>query len=234
MIRFAFTSTEDLQERVLTALDDAEKRARARTLPRDYLEELFSFVADRPWGYAKGDGGHVPRSYFGAAETTHFVLAWYSWRGQKHIALDTYRGYAKKVPYGSLGCLSLEAGDREDAYGIVLPDRAKRFREIMKRRRIRAATRHLPPLPAGTKGVLLEVFPDIGGLVVAKTTFSVDGLLIGTPTGWLRAPNHPDGEKRPAWNYLMDMGFPVPHRKKNRVWNDEMAAFAALYVLGGE
>jgi len=96
--RFIFTSPEDLRKRIVSALDEAEKRASARTLPRERLGEVVEAVANQPYGYVTGDGGEVAMSYRYTAKTTFIILAWYSWRREKHVFLSAYRGYAKKVP----------------------------------------------------------------------------------------------------------------------------------------
>lgn len=234
MSRFTFSTPEDLRERITSALDEAEKRASARTLPRERLGEVVEAVASQPYGYVRGDGGGVAKAYGYAAETTHFLLAWYTWRGEKHVHLSAYRGRAEKVPYGSMAGVVITA-DRESAYQAVLPDRARRYHYLRNQRRIRDYTRHLPPLPAGV-GEITTVRPDVGGLVVAETTQY--RVLVGTPAGWIPAPTgrgwkyRRELSRRPAWNILADLGFPVPRRKAARVWNDELTAFAAMLILG--
>ncbi len=225
-----YVSPEDLRKRILSALDEAEKRAKARTLPRSgvFNLALVEAVASRPWGYAHGDGGKVPVCYRYKAETTYLTLAWYSWRGQKHVYLSACRDVAGVVSYGSSGYLSL-GGTQAQAYAAVLPDRARRHAYLRTQRSIRDLTRHLPPIPAGL--IVYDARGD-GGLVLAHTS---TGYIIGTPAGWIRAPRRKSApEKRPAWNYLSDLGFPVPHRKAARIWTDELTAHAAMHVLGGE
>lgn len=224
--RFVFTSPEDLWKHIVSVLDEAEKRASARTLPRERLGEVVEAVAGQPYGYITGDGGGVAKSYRYTAEATHFILAWYSWRREKHVFLSAYRGYAKKVPHGSPADIVITA-DRLKAYDTVFPDRARRYHYLRNQRRIRDYTRHLPPLPAGV-GEITTVRPDVGGLVVAET--DQWETLVGTPAGWLRVPGK--AGKKPAWNILADLGFPVPRRKRDRVWNDELTAYAAMLVLG--
>ena len=234
---FTFSTPEDLRKRIVSVLDEAEKRAKSRTLPRERLGEVVEAVANQPYGYVAGDGGGVAMSYRYAAETTHFVLAWYTWRGEKHVFLTAYRGNAKKVPHGSPADIIITADRekaREKAYDAVFPDRARRYHYLRNQRRIRDYTRHLPPLPAGI-GEITTVRPDVGGLVVAETNRY--DVLIGTPAGWIPVPSR--GWKyrrklynRPAWNILADLGFPVPRRKRDRVWNEELTAYAAMVVLG--
>ena len=233
MSRFTFSTPEDLRARITSALDEAEKRASARLLPRERLGEVVEAVAGQPFGYVRGDGGGVAKSYRYAAETTHFVLAWYTWRGEKHIRLSAYRGRAEKVAYGSMAGVFITA-NRSSAYDAVFPDRARRYRYLRNQRRVRDHTRHLPPVPAGVE--ITTVRPDVGGLVVAETTRY--RVLVGTPAGWIPAPTDRGWKyrqklaRRPAWNILADLGFPVPRRKAARVWTDELTAFAAMLILG--
>lgn len=233
MSRFTFSTPEDLRKRIISALDEAEKRAKSRTLPRERLGEVVEAVAGQPFGYVRGDGGGVAKSYRYAAETTHFVLAWYTWRGEKHVHLSAYRGRAEKVPYGSMAGVVITT-DQRKAYQTVFPDRARRYRYLRNQRRVRDYTRHLPPVPAGV--VITTARQDDGGLVVAETSHY--DVLVGTPAGWFPAPTDRGWKyrqklaRRPAWNILADLGFPVPRRKRDRVWNDELTAYAAMLVMG--
>jgi len=233
MSTFVFTSPEELRREIISALEEAEKRAKARTLPRERLGEVVEAVTFHPAGYVRGDGGGVPKSYRYRAETTHFTLAWYTWRREKHVFLSACRGYAEKVKYGSLAGIVITA-DRRSAYETVFPDRARVYHGLRDERRIHFAVRHLPPLPAGV-GKITTVRPDTGGLVVADTSRYMT--LVGTPAGWIPAPSRGweyrrTLERRSAWNILRDIGFPVPRMKKNRVWSGELTAFAAMLVLG--
>ena len=218
-----YTNREELKKSIISALDSAEKGARARLLRRDSIDALVERVDTRPWGHASGDGGHVARAYGAAADTTYFTLAWYSWRGEKHLYLIAYRGRAKSVPYGRYDFFDLD-GTREDAYRCALPDRHKRCRELQTQRRISSLTRHLPACPVE----LRDVREDIGGLVVGDC---LDRAVIGTPAGWIETRDR-YRDNRSAWLLLSDLGFPVPRRKKDRVWNDEMTALVALHILG--
>ena len=218
-----YTNREELKKSVVSALDSAEKGGRARLLRRDSIDALVERVATRAWGYASGDGGHVARAYCAAADTTYFTLAWYSWRGEKHLYISAYRGRAKSVPYGQSGYFSLD-GSMDDAYRCALPQRHKRCREIQTQRRISSLTRHLPACPVE----LRDVREDIGGLVVGDC---LDRAVIGTPAGWIETRDR-YRDNRSAWLLLSDLGFPVPRLKKDRVWNDEMTALVALHILG--
>jgi len=225
MLSFSFTSTTDLQEKVAAALDAAESRARARLLPRERLQEAIELVASTPCGYVHGDGGHVAIAYRNRADTTYFSLGWYTWRGQKRVALSAYRSGAKKVRYGASGYLSLD-GSRKDAYSAVLPDRYRRYRYLRTQRQIAVDTRHLPPAPVELTSARL----DLGGLVVAEIKNRYSSVLVGTPAGWLEVPRHAD-RKRSAWLLLSDLGISIPRLKKNRVWSDELTAAVTLEVI---
>lgn len=174
----------------------------------------------------------MAKSYRYSAETTKFTLVWYSWRREKYIYLSAYRDRADKVKYGSAGNINITS-NKGIAYEMLFPERARKYRELRMQRWIRHYTRHLPPFPA-ENGNIIDVRPDTGGLVLVETNHHK--WLVGTPSGWIMAPE--DYEylkkiyKKSAWNVLADLGFPVPHRKQSREWNDKLAAYAAIYILG--
>jgi len=231
--KFIFSAADDLRERIISALDGAEKRTSARLLPRERLEEVIEAVASRPFGYVTGNGGSVANSYRHYAETTRLILAWYTWRKKKYIYLEAWRGCADKVRYGSPGHIHITF-DRKSAYETVFPDRARKYRWARNKRRIRDHTKRLPSLPEGIE--ITTIYPDTGGIVAAETR-RYDVVLIGTPVGWIPVPSRNwkyrhELERRSAWNILADLGFPVPRRKAARVWTDELTAYATMFVLG--
>ncbi|MGI9951411.1 hypothetical protein V3F56_03530 [Moorellaceae bacterium AZ2] len=223
--RLIYVSPEDLREKIIAVLDAAEKRATARTFPRRELDKLIEAVTSSPWGYAYGDGGAVCKRYgYFNPQTTYFACAWYTWRKQKYIAVTAYRDKAKQVRYGSSGGIKeITFEDKRTAYEMALPERYQKYRQL----KIRRAIRHLPPPPPGV--TITAVRPDVGGLVAADT--AKHGTIVGTPVGWLSTPRA--NSKRPAWLILADLGFPVPRLKQKRVWNDELTAYATLFVLAG-
>ncbi|NLW92968.1 MAG: hypothetical protein GXY34_15375 [Syntrophomonadaceae bacterium] len=225
---FTFENKEELQEKITAAVEVAEKRAQSRLLPLD-LEKLTDAVVSTPYGYAEGDGGGVAKSYRYRAETTCFNLAWYTQGSKKVVALSVYRGDAEKVAYGSSGYLTIHAGPEHKWEGFrrVFPDRARKIANWLKARKIRQAIQHLPKPPANLK--IQEVLPDVGGIV--RTTGSWTDY-VGTPAGWIRVPSEKGNGKRTAWTLLARMGFPVPRRKADRVWSEELTAAVTLHVLG--
>ncbi len=225
---YIYQNREELQEKITAAVEVAEKRAQSRLLPLD-LEKLTDAVVSTPYGYAEGDGGGVAKSYRYRAETTCFNLAWYTQGSKKVVALSVYRGDAEKVAYGSSGYLTIHAGPEHKWEGFrrVFPDRARKIANWLKARKIRQAIQHLPKPPANLK--IQEVLPDVGGIV--RTTGSWTDY-VGTPAGWIRVPSEKGNDKRTAWTLLARMGFPVPRRKTDRVWSEELTAAVTLHVLG--
>lgn len=225
---YIYQNREELQEKITAAVEVAEKRAQSRLLPLD-LEKLTDAVVSTPYGYAEGDGGGVAKSYRYRAETTCFNLAWYTQGSKKVVALSVYRGDAEKVAYGSSGFFKIHAGQEQkwEAFSRVFPDRARKITAWLKARKIQAAIRHLPKPPAELR--IQGIQADTGGIV--RTTGSWTDY-VGTPAGWIQVPFSKGNEKRSAWTLLARMGFPVPRRKADRVWTDELTAAAALHVLG--
>jgi hypothetical protein len=230
MKNFTFNTPEELQEKLFAMVAEAEKRARARTLPLEKLGVVVEAVASTPYGIAVGDGGHVAKSYsFRDPETTYFRLAWDTRGKQKFISVSVFRGNAKKVAYGANGYLDISATGKWEAFRLVFPFRAKRIEDWLRNKRIAAAIRHLPPPPVEIRAEIQEVQPDEGGLVKAEGPHKY---YIGTPAGWLYIPYQKGDERRTAWTILARQGFPVPRRKANRVWTEALTAALALHVLG--
>ncbi|WP_156920611.1 hypothetical protein [Thermicanus aegyptius] len=216
--RFNFYTEEETKKIIISAVDEAEKGARARLFPNEKIERLVREITGTPFGYAEGDGGHVARSYWDKAETTYLFVSWYTWRFRKHIYVFAARKIAKKVAYGSNPYLVIKKDDKETAYRITLPKRWARYDRIKKRRLIR----HLPQPPTDSINFVRK---DEGGLVVAKFD-KVINVWIGTPTGWIKTKK--DDRNRNAWLHLKDLGFPVPARKNKRIWNEKMEAYAIM------
>jgi hypothetical protein len=229
MKNFTFNTPEELQEKLFAMVAEAEKRARARTLPLEKLGVVVEAVASTPYGIAEGDGGHVAKSYSFRAETTYFRLAWYTQGKQKFLGVSVFRGNAKKVAYGANGYLDIDISPSKwEAFRLVFPSRAKRIEDWLRNKRIAAAIRHLPKPPVEIVEIR-EVQPDEGGLVKAEVG---PHNYIGTPGGWIFIPYEKGDERRTAWTILARQGFPVPRRKANRVWTEALTAAVALHVLG--
>jgi len=223
---FCFSSREDLREKIISRLDAAEKGARARLFPREQLTSLLDAVESWEWGYAEGDGGHVAHAYRNAASTTYFVCAWYTWKKEKIYYVTAYREKAKSVPYGQAGFLSVSP-DKDRAYYYTLTSRYMKYKDLKNQRRIKALTKGLPPCPVEIMNVRMDE-----GLVLAETVeIPFGNCIIGTPAGWIKSDNW-FVNVRSAWLLLRDLGFPVPHLKKDRIWNEKMTAYAAMHVLG--
>lgn len=217
---FNFYSEEETKKIIFSTLDEVEKWARARLLPREKIYLVIEEITKTPFGYAEGDGGNVARSYKYMAETTHFFCSWYTWRFSKHIHLNVSRGPSKKVPHGTNPYISIRK-NKEMAYRTVLTDRWARLNQIKKRRLIR----HLPQPPSDSISFARK---DEGGLVVA-TFDKLWYVWVGTPAGWIKTKS--TDRKRNAWLHLKDLGFPVPTKKDKRVWDGKMQAHAIISVI---
>lgn len=228
MKNFTFNGEEFFLEELRGMIAEAEKGARARCLPLEKLGVVVEAVASTPYGIAKGDGGHVAKSYSFRAETTYFRLAWYTQGKQKFFSVSVFRGNAKKLAYGANGYLDISATGKWEAFRLVFPSRAKKIEDWLRNKRIAAAIRHLPKPPIEIREIR-EVQPDEGGLVKAEGPHKY---YIGTPGGWIFIPYEKGDERRSAWTILARQGFPVPRRKANRVWTEALTAAVALHVLG--
>jgi hypothetical protein len=236
---FFFTDKPDLEKKILSNLDQVEGRATARLLPRRNIGDLVEAAATKPWGYAKGNGGMVNNSYGHKAESTYFKCAWFSWRKKKFVYLNIYRGNAGQVSYGAGGFLEIDTatdGAKDIAYSLTLPDRHKEYHQIVKRRYIKKSIRHLPPLDERMIDNIWHIYPDVGELVLAVTHHDNNKVLIGTPAGWLQTnkwkiKSSMRKETTSAWIALKNLGFPVPHLKKKRVWNEELTTYLIAHVL---
>lgn len=221
-----YTDASTLHSHITTALSSAEKRAKSRTIPTHHIETICEAVSTAPHGLIQCDGGHVAKSYRYRAETSYLTVGWLTRHGHKHVSVSACRGDASKVAYGSSACLD-RITDRLRAYAAVWPEQARKLTDWLEQRRIRAAIAHLPAPPSR----IVTVTPDIGGIVLAQA--GGWHRYIGTPSGWLRAP-YQYSRERSAWSVLRKLGFPVPRLKRDRVWTEELAAFATLHVIGGE
>jgi hypothetical protein len=221
-------------------LDEVEAHASALTLPRDRLSELFEIVPKKPWGYAYGIGGKDYSDNF-KTESTYLECAWFSWRKKKFVYLEIARKYflknkgEKKESEGFLTIDIYTKGAKGNAYILVLPDRYRKLSKLKDRRFIKKSIRHLPPLPDEKIDSIWQIYPDIGGLAYALMKCS-GNILIGTPAGWLQAnkcevKTFMGKETTSAWIALKRLGFPVPHFKKDRVWNEELTAYLVAYAL---
>ena len=229
MKNFTFNGEEFFLEELRGMIAEAEKGARARTLPLEKLGVIVEAVASIPYGIAEGDGGHVAKSYSFRAETTYFRLAWYTRGKQKFVSVSVFRGNAKKVAYGANGYLDISATGKWEAFRLVFPSRAKKIEDWLRNKKIAAAIRHLPKPPVEIVEIQ-EIQPDEGGLVKAEV--GPHKYYIGTPGGWIFIPYEKGDERRSAWTILARQGFPVPRRKANRVWTEALTAAVALHVLG--
>lgn len=216
-------------EEIVSALETAEKGARARTFPREKIPELAKIMEKQPFGYVEGHGGYVAKSYRYSADTTYLTLAWYTQSGQKKTSISAYRGYAPKVAYGTSASLSIQTEDKWEAFSHVFPERAKKIGGWLHARKVRTALAGLPPIPTG-----YQVYKAIREGDIALVMMETTEFFVVTPVGWIRVQRHKNGLKRSPWLYLRDEGFPVPHVKRLRKWSKELTAYTTLQVLGGE
>ena len=233
MMMTVVMNEEALKEKIVSALETVEKGTRARTFPREKIPALVEAVSARPFGHMTGDGGHIAKRYRYRADTTYLNLAWYTQSGQKRVSISAHRGYAQKVAYGASASLSIETGEKWEAFSRVFPDRAQKIGAWLDTRKIREALKGLPALPVGlikvqqiTRENAICLMKGIGARTYAT--------YVGTPSGWVKVPYHKEEMQRSPWLYLKDAGFPIPRMKRDRKWNDELAAYVAMHVLGGE
>jgi hypothetical protein len=68
--------TSDLKEKILKDITEVEKRARARLINKEHIENIFFIMEVSPKGLAMADGGHVSGGYSWYTETTKFFIEW--------------------------------------------------------------------------------------------------------------------------------------------------------------
>lgn len=227
-ISFRFNSREELRKQIVERLSEVERRATARKIDRAHVEAICDHVASSPHGVIRTDGGHVSKSYRYGAKTSHLMVAWLTYRGEKLVVVEASREWAQKVPYGSVAKMKHET-NRLSAFSKFFPARAAKITNYLSSRKCRPAIAHLPKPPVR----MVEVVPDVGGIVLARSDRG--RAYVGTPSGWLHVNvwTERGGRRRSAWMALRDFGFSIPYRREKRKWDDKMTAQAALYVLAG-
>ena len=115
----------DIETTLTKGLDEANSRARTRTVSSHQVEGWPARIAAQPEGILAADGGSVPNSYKYAAETTDVVVSWWTdGRGRKTVRITTSRGRANHTRYGSGRGT---ATPRDSAWEWTFPRRASKL-----------------------------------------------------------------------------------------------------------
>lgn len=232
---FDYTSREEVEKIIISALDTVEENEKANILPRDEVQKVIDEIAKTPFGHAEGAGGLERNNQRNSKskETTYFFCAWYSWRNKKRILLLIKRvhaigiGYFMKRPIDNIIMptdkrIIINNKCKEIAYRSVFPVRYSTYVRLKRLRSIR----HLPEPPSK---LITWLKKDEGGIVLASFEDTPFNIWIGTPAGWFNTKSK--RLNRSAWLYLKDLGFPVPAKRNKRVWNDKMQAYAIIHKI---
>jgi hypothetical protein len=221
-ISFRFNSREELRKQIVERLSEVERRATARKIDRAHVEAICDHVASSPHGVIRTDGGHVSKSYRYSAKTSHLMVAWLTYRGEKLVVVEASREWAQKVPYGSVAKMKHET-NRLSAFSKFFPARAAKITNYLSSRKCRPAIAHLPKPPVR----VVDVIPDVGGIVLAWSS-DTHGWYVGTPSGWIKLNSW---IPHSAWMALRNLGFPVPHKRDKRKWDEKMEAHMIMLKL---
>ncbi len=122
--------TSELPDRIREKIENVERLARKRKLLPRHIEEALAALEQRREGHIIAHGGGVAKSYGYPAESTWLDLAWFSHRRVKYVRWRVVRTNAPQPPWPELNF-------RDDAWEIVFPDRAARYKMIKIKRALR-------------------------------------------------------------------------------------------------
>lgn len=140
---FVHVDPETLKEVMRRALNKAERNAKTRRLPEEFIDMAVEEIEKHPYGRIMANSGVPSLSYHYAAISTIMLVYWYTWRRTKWIKLSIERTVAAKHPHGESAIFKV-SHNKKRVWKKVFPQRFCEFRQKQILRQLRRTNLPVP------------------------------------------------------------------------------------------